>query len=105
MSVSTTSTSVTEDSEEATLVSAKELERVTCIQYPIAFPGGVTQDGSALGPVLALLDLGSKVNAMHPAFAKNLGFVVQTTNVGTQKIDGTTLETYGMVVAAFLVTD
>ena len=76
-----------------------------CIQYFIVFPGGVTQDGSALGPVLALLDLGSKVNAMHPAFAKNLGFVVQTTNVGTQKIDGTTLETYGMVVAAFLVTD
>ena len=105
MSVSTTSTSVTEDSEEATLVSAKELERVTCIQYPIAFPGGVTQDGSALGPVSALLDSGSEVNAMHPAFAERLGLVVRTTNVGAQKIDGTTLETYEMVVAAFSVTD
>ena len=105
MSVLTTSTLVTEDSEEATLVSAKELERVLCIQYPIAFLGGVTQDGSALGPVLALLDLGSKVNAMHPAFGERLGLMVQTTNVGAQKIDSTTLETYGMVVAAFLVTD
>ena len=105
MSVSTTSTSVTEDSEEATLVSAKELKRVTCIQYPIAFPGGVTQDGLALGSVSALFDLGSEVNVMHPAFAKRLGFVVRTTNVGAQKIDGTTLETYGMVVAAFSVTD
>ena len=42
MSVLTTSTSVTEDSEEATLVSAKEMEQVTCIQYPIGFLGGVT---------------------------------------------------------------
>ena len=100
-----TSTSVTEDSEEATLVSAKELERVTCIQYPIAFPGGVTQDGLALGPVSALLDSGSKVNAIHPALTEKLGLVVRTTNVGAQKIDGTTLETYGMVVAVFSVTD
>ena len=28
-----------------------------------------------------------------------------TTNVGAQKIDGTTLETYGMMVAVFLVID
>ena len=105
MSVSTTSTSVTEDSEEATLVSVKELEQVTCIQYFIAFPGGVTQDGSALGPISALLNSGSEVNVMHPAFAERLGLVVQTTNVGAQKINGTTLETYGMVVAAFSVTD
>ena len=105
VSVSTNFTSVTEDSEEATLVSAKELERVTCIQYPIAFSGGVTQDGSELGPVLALFDLGSEVNAMHPAFAKRLGLGVRTTNVGAQKIDDTTLEIYGMVVVAFSVTD
>ena len=105
MLVSMTSTSVTENSEEATLVSAKELERVLCIQYPIAFPHGITQDGLALGPILALLDSGSEVNAMHPAFAEKLGLVVRTTNVGAQKIDGTTLEIYGMVVAAFLVTD
>ena len=30
---------------------------------------------------------------------------MQTTNVGTQKVDATTFEIYGMVVAAFLVTD
>ena len=76
MLVSTTSTLVTEDSEEAILVSAKELERVTCIRYPIAFPGSVTQDGSVLGPVLALFNLGSEVNVMHPAFAEKLGLVV-----------------------------
>ena len=42
---------------------------------------------------------------MHPAFAKRLGFVVRATNVGAQKINGTTFETYGIVIAAFSVTD
>ena len=103
--VLTTSTLVTEDSEEAILVNAKELERVTCIRYPITFPGGVTQDSSALDPVSSLLDSGSEVNAMHPIFAERLGLVMRAINIGTQKIDGITLETYGMVVAAFSVTD
>ena len=53
----------------------------------------------------ALLDSDNKVNAIYPAFVKKLGLAVQTTNVGAQKIDGTTLETYGMVVIAFSVTD
>ena len=105
MSVLTTFTSVTEDSEEAILVSVKELERVTCIQYLIAFPGSVTQDGSVLDLVSALLDSSSEVNAMHPAFVERLGLVVQTTNVGAQKINGTTLEIYEIVVAAFSMTD
>ena len=103
--VSTTSTLVIENSEEAILVSVKELERITCIQYLIAFPGDVTQDGSALDSVLALFDSDSEVNVMHPAFAERLGLVVQTTNIGTQKIDGTAFEIYEMVVAAFSTTD
>ena len=96
---------MTENSEEAILVSVKKLEQVTCIQYLIVFPGGVTQDCSALDPVSALIDSGSGVNTMYPTFAKKLGFAVQTTKVGTHKIDGTTFETYGMVIAAFSVTD
>ena len=71
-----------EDSEEAILISAKELEQVIYIQYLIAFPGGVTQDNLALDLVLAILDLDNEVNAMYPAFAKRLGLVIQTTNVG-----------------------
>ena len=104
-SVSTTSTLVTENSEEAILVNVKKLEQVTYIQYSIAFPDGVTQDSSVLDPMLALSDSGSEVNAIHPAFAEKLGLVERATNVGAQKIDGTTFETYGMVVAVFLVTD
>ena len=67
--------------------------------------GGITQDGSAMDLLSALLDSGNEVNAMHPAFAERLGLVVQTTNVGAQKIDGTTLETYRMMVVAFSVID
>ena len=100
----TTSILVTEDSKEA-IVSAKKLEQIMCIQYLITFPGGVTQDSSTLDLMLALLDLGSEINAMHPVFAERLGLIVQTTNVGTKKIDGTILETYGMIVTVFSVTD
>ena len=53
----------------------------------------------------ALVDSGSEVNAMHPSFAKQLGFPIRPTNVGAQKIDGTMLDTHGMVVAAFSVVD
>ena len=42
---------------------------------------------------------------MHPSFAKQLGLPIQPTDVGAQKIDGTALDTHGMVVAAFLVED
>ena len=42
---------------------------------------------------------------MHPAFRKKLGLVIQITNVNTQKIDGTILKIYKIVVAAFSVTD
>ena len=55
--------------------------------------------------MLALLDLGSEVNVIHPVFIEKLGLVVRTINIGAQKIDGTTLETYEMVVVAFSVTD
>ena len=88
VAVLATSTSMTEKTEE-------ELERVPCIWYPVTF-----QDWTE-----ALLDLGSEVNAMSLAFASQLGLKIWKTNVGAQKIDGTTLETYGMVVFIFSVSD
>ena len=42
---------------------------------------------------------------MNPAFASQLGLRIRKTNVGAQKIDGTTLETYGMVVSTFSLLD
>ena len=40
---------------------------------------------------------------MSPADAKKLGFKTQKTNIGAQKIDGFTLETFGIVIADFRV--
>ncbi len=42
---------------------------------------------------------------MSQAFAQQLGLKIRKTNVRAQKIDGTTLETYGMVVSTFSVSD
>ncbi len=73
----------------------EELKRVPCIWYPITFKDQTK----------ALLDSRSEVNAMSQAFAQQIGFKIRKTNVGAQKIDGTTLETYGMVVSTFSVLD
>ena len=42
---------------------------------------------------------------MNPDFARKLGLKVRKTNVGAQKIDGSALETFGMVIADFQVED
>ena len=42
---------------------------------------------------------------MTPAYASRLGLRVHRTNIGAQKIDGSTLETFGMVLASFQVED
>ena len=76
--------------------SGTNLARVPCIRYPITF---------RKQSVSALLDSGSEVNGIDPTFAKELGLPIRPTDIGAQKIDGTTLDTYGMVVAAFSVTD
>ena len=47
----------------------------------------------------------SEVNAIHLSFAKQLGLPVRSTDVGTQKIDNITLDTYKMIVIDFLVVD
>ena len=46
-----------------------------------------------------------KVNTIHPTFAKQLGLPIRPTDVEAQKIDGTTLDTHRVVIAAFPVTD
>ena len=42
---------------------------------------------------------------MNSAFAQKLGPHIRKTNVRAQKIDGFTLETFGMVIADFQVED
>ena len=90
VSVSTTSTLVTETNKEVIL------ERVPYVHYPLRF----WKD--TIG-IRALVDLGSEVNAMTPTYAAKLGLKVQKTDIGAQKIDGSTLETFGMVLADFQI--
>ena len=69
------------------------------MQYPVQFKGMSKAQGQPL------IDSGSEVNAIHPTFARQLGLPIRPSYVGAQKIDGTMLDTYGMVVAAFSVED
>ena len=75
------------------------LKKILCIHYPVRFQEDQEQEGQE--QVRALLNSGSKVNAMSPAYAKRLGFKTRKTNVGAQKIDGSALETFGMVITDF----
>ena len=52
-----------------------------------------------------MIDSGSKVNTMTPTYIAKLGLKVRKTDIGAQKIDGSTLETFGMVLAGFQVED
>ena len=56
-------------------------------------------------PISALFNLRSEVNTIHPSFAQKLRLPIRLRDVGAQKIDGTILNTYGIVVAAFSMTD
>ncbi len=82
-------TSITKKMEE------NKLEWVFCIWYPIIFKDQTK----------TLLDLGSKVNAISQAFTHQLDFKIQKTNVEAQKIEGTTLEIYRIIVSTFSMSD
>ena len=55
------------------------LGRVPCIHYPVQF-----QKDKEI--IKALIDFGSEVNAMTPAYAKQLGLQVRKTDVRAQKL-------------------
>ena len=78
--------------------SGKEVVRVPCIYYPVQFQEGQEQ-------VKVLLNSGSKVNAMSPAYVERLGVKTRKTNVKAQKIDGFVLEIFKMAIADFQVED
>ena len=78
----------------------KALECIPCIHYSVQF-----KKDTSKAQVQALINLGSEVNAIYLTFAKQLGLPIRPTNVRAQKINGTMLDTYEMVVVAFSVED
>lgn len=51
--------------------------------------------------IKVLINSSSKVNVMQPNFARKINFYICKTNVSTQKIDGSRLMIYRMVIALF----
>ena len=75
------------------------LDWVLCIHHPVQFRKDKEET------IRALINAGSEVNVMTPAYAKKLGLRTRKTDVGAQKIDGSSLDTFGMVIAGFQVID
>ena len=95
VSVLATSTPITKASKEDEMV----LKRVSCIHYPLRFYNNKKNE------VGALINSGSKVNAMTPTYATKLDLKVCRTNVKAEKIDDSTLEMFGIVLVSFQVED
>ena len=74
------------------------LDWVPYIHYPIQF----RKDKET---IWALIDSGSEVNTMTPAYAKKLGLQTWRTDIRAQKIDESSLDTFEMVIAGFQVLD
>lgn len=47
--------------------------------------------------------MGNEVNTITPAYTAQPSLKVQKTNIGTQKIDGSTFETFEIVIADFQI--
>lgn len=55
--------------------------------------------------VLTLINSSDEINAMISAYVSKLGLRVCRTNVKAQKIDSSTLKTFGIILASFQVED
>ena len=79
---------------EASKEEHVSLEWMLCIHYLLRFRKNTTG-------IKVLIDSDSEVNAMLPIYVSQLGLKVHYTDIGDQKIDSSTLETFGMVLASF----
>ena len=52
-----------------------------------------------------MLNSQSKINVMTPVYIAQLGFKVQKTNIGCQKIDGFSLTNYNIIIAILFIFD
>lgn len=80
-------------------ICMKTLQWISCIQYPIQFQESWNRE------VGALINSVSKVNAITHAFAARFDFSPQSIDINLQKIDGSALKTYGIVITGFSIKD
>ena len=93
--VSVLATSLLMTSASTETLKVKVLNKVSCICYLVQFCKNKGRD------ILALFNFESEVNIIIPAYTAHLGLTMRMTDIGVQKIDGSLLGTYGMVIAAF----
>ncbi len=82
---------------DASALAPKALQWVPYIRYPVRF-----QEDQ---PMRVLIDSGSEVNTITPAYAVELGLITRKTSVKAQKIDGLPLETHDMASARSSLQD
>lgn len=70
------------------------LERVLCIYHLFHFRKNLYK-------TKVLIDMVSKINTIIPVYAAKLSFKVRKTDIGAQTIDGSTFDTFEMVLADF----
>lgn len=71
------------------------LKLVPYIQYSVQFH---QKNKDKSKDKRALIDLGSKINAMHFTYITKLGLYTKKINVSTQKINGSHLDTFRLVI-------
>ena len=76
------------------------LEQIPYIHYLIQFKKNLNET-----QIQALIGSKSEVNVIYLTFVKELRLLIRPTDIGVQKIDSTMLDTYKIVIVAFLMTD
>lgn len=71
------------------------LKKVLCIHHLVQFVTGGKE------VIRLLINSSSEINAITPAYAKELGLQICQTNVGSQKIDSLSLVIFEMIIAGF----
>lgn len=74
------------------------LKRISYIYHPVYFRKNQAK-------VQILLDSGSEVNVINSAYTAKLYLKVYPTDIRAQKIDGSTLKIFEMVLASFQIKD
>lgn len=67
-------------------------QQVLCIYYLVWF---------SQYSIETFIDSGSKVNVMQPSFIRKLCFCISKTDIDAQKMDGSKLEIFGMIITSF----
>ena len=103
--VSATSTSVTSTSKEAQVTQVTQKEKEVILDQVLCIHSLVQLRKDKRATIQALINSGSEVNAMTPAYTKKLCPRTQRTDVRAQKIDESSLDIFRIVIAGFQVLD